>query len=229
MQKAHGPDAAKPKARILVVDDHPVTRGGLHLVISGEPDLEVCGEAGTGREAMELIGTLRPDLIIADLSLPDIEGIELIKTMRTHDPHALILVFSMLDETVYAQRVLRAGARGYVPKGRPRTAILRAVRRVLAGHIHVSDEVADAVLRRTANAPGLQAPPAIETLSDRELEVLTMLGQGMGPSQIAAKLHLSPRTVETHRSQIKVKLNVPDAAGLRRYAIEWLRGSRANA
>jgi DNA-binding NarL/FixJ family response regulator len=157
------------------------------------------------------------------------EGIELIKAIRTRCPGALILVFSMLDETVHAQRALRAGARGYVPKGRPGTAILRAIRRVLAGHIHVSDEIADAVLRRAVDITSVQPPSPIETLTDREMQVLTLLGRGLGPSEIAAKLFLSPRTVETHRSQIKRKLGVPSAAALRCYAIEWLRTSGAQA
>ena len=232
MKGAHEPDApeaTKPKARILLVDDHPVTRGGLRLLLSGEPGLEVCGEAGSAREALERIGSLRPDLTIADLSLPDSEGIELIKDIVARYPGALILVFSMLDETIHAQRALRAGARGYVPKGRPETAILRAVRRVLAGHIHVSDEIIDAVMDRAVGAPATQPPSPIETLTDRELEIVTLLGQGLNPSGIAARLHISPRTVETHRSQIKAKLNVPTAAALRCYAIEWLRTSRPDA
>ncbi len=222
------PDPAKPKARILLVDDHPVTRGGLRLLLSGEPGLEVCGEAGTVRDALELVGSLRPNLIIADLSLPDGEGLELIKSVKARHPDALILVFTMLDEAVHAQRALRAGARGYVPKGRPETAILRAVRRVLAGHIHVSDEIIDAVLHRAAGTPSARSPSPLESLTDRELEILTLIGQGFNPSAISKKLHISPRTVETHRSQIKSKLKVPTAAALRCYAIEWLRTSRAD-
>jgi DNA-binding NarL/FixJ family response regulator len=210
---------------VLIVDDHPVTREGLRTLISGEPDLAVCGEASTAREAIEMIVALRPRLIIADLSLPDMEGIEFIKDMKARCGDALILVFSMLDEAVYAQRALHAGARGYVPKGRPMSAILRAVRRVLAGHIHLSDEVADAFLHRAVGAPDLRAASPIESLSDRELEILTLIGQGLGPSEIAVRLHLSPRTVETHRANIRLKLDAPDAAALRRYAIEWLRTS----
>lgn len=222
MREPTRPETAKAKARLLIVDDHPVTRGGLRMLFSGEPDMEVCGEAGTAREALDLLATLKPDLLTLDLSLPDIGGMDLIKDVRARHPNVLILVFSMLDEAVHAERALHAGARGYVVKGRPQSELLRAVRRVLDGHIHLSEELADAVLRRAVHAPQPEAPSPVQRLSDREIQIFLLIGQGMGPAEIAAKLFLSPRTVETHRAHIRRKLNVEDAARLRQYAIEWV-------
>jgi DNA-binding NarL/FixJ family response regulator len=223
MPERNSAQAGNQKTHILLLDDHPITRSGMRLLLGGEPDLEICGEAGTAREALELIAALHPDLLIADLSLPDADGIELVKDVRRRFPNLRILVFSMLEEAVYAERILHTGARGYVVKGKPTAEILRAIRRVVQGHIHLSDDLADAVLRRAAHAPGATPSSPIEGLTDRELEILILLGQGMGPAAIAEKLFLSPRTVETHRAHLKAKLGVPDAAALRRYAIEWLR------
>lgn len=220
-------DAAAPTlatARILLVDDHPVVRGGVRALLADEPDILVCGEAGSGREAIQLLGTLKPDLVLLDLSLPDIDGIELIKDIQARFPDTRVLVLSLRDEAVYAERALHAGALGYLTKGKPRPEILHAVRKALEGHVYLSQDLADRVVGRGVTAAqAATRAPAVGDLSDRELQVFTAVGQGLGPREIAEKLHLSPRTIETYRAHIRRKLHLEDAAALRHYAVEWMR------
>ncbi|HPD15524.1 MAG TPA: response regulator transcription factor [Planctomycetota bacterium] len=211
-------------ARILLVDDHPVVRGGVRALLADEPDILVCGEAGTGREAIQLLGTLNPDLVLLDLSLPDMDGIELIKDIRARFPDVRVLVLSLRDEAVYAERALHAGALGFLTKGKPRPEILHAIRKALEGHVYVSQDLADRVIGRGLVGGHPDAvTPAVSELSDRELQVFTAIGQGLGPREIAEKLHLSPRTIETYRAHIRRKLHLDDAAALRHYAVEWMR------
>lgn len=211
------------KMEVLLVDDHPVVRRGLVQLLSGEPDLEVCGEANTGREARALIAEAQPDLAIIDLALPDVDGIDLIKSLHGRHADIPLLVLSMREEDIYAERALRAGARGYIAKGRPPEELLRAIRQVLAGSVYLSTEMADTILRRVVEGDSHADAALQNSLSDRELEVLRFIGNGLGPSQIAQSLHLSVRTVETHRNHLKQKLNLPDAAALRRFAVQWMR------
>jgi DNA-binding NarL/FixJ family response regulator len=210
----------------LLVDDHPLVRGGLAQLLAEERDLEVCGEASTGREALDLAASLQPDLVIVDLALPDVSGIELIRDLKSRHPHITILALSMHDEEIYAERALRAGASGYVMKGQPPQEVIAALRRVLGGGLYVSEAMAAAMVERTVRPGRADAPSPVASLTDRELEVLTLVGEGLAPREIAAKLHLSVHTVETHRSHIREKLDLPDAAALRRFAVRWMRGQQ---
>jgi DNA-binding NarL/FixJ family response regulator len=215
---------AKPaKSRIFLVDDHPVTRDGLARLINYEPDLEVCGEAGAAARAVAEIEKLKPDLVIIDVSLAKgASGLELIKDLAARDPGLAMLTFSTHDEVLYAERALRAGARGYVMKQEPTACIMEAIRKVLKGEIYLSRAMNDRLLHKLVQP---NAPPTasdIERLSDRELEVFRLLGQGRGTRGIAKELHLSVSTVESHRAHIKEKLNLDSAPALVRRAVEWV-------
>jgi DNA-binding NarL/FixJ family response regulator len=205
------------------VDDHPVVRRGLAQLLSDEPGLDVCGEANNGHEARELVAETQPDLAIIDLALPDVDGIDLIKSLRGRHPGLALLVLSMREEEIYAERALRAGARGYVTKGRPPEELLHAIETVLDGHVYLSTEMADTILHRVVRGNDRADATLLSALSDRELEVLRLIGDGLGPSQIADGLHISVRTVETHRNHLKQKLSLSDAAALRRFAVQWMR------
>jgi DNA-binding NarL/FixJ family response regulator len=208
--------------RVFILDDHPMMREGLAQIINNEPDLNVCGEAGTGREGVELVGRLKPDLLLADISLPDKNGLEVIKDLQAQLPGMSVLVISMHDESLYAERVLRAGARGYIMKQEGGRKLMEAIRRVLNGQIYVSDKISAGILEsfsgRRTESPGLP----IEKLTDREFEVLQLLGGGKGTRDIADQLHLSGKTVEAHRANIKRKLQLKTASELVRYAVRWV-------
>ena len=200
----------KNSSRILVVDDHPLFREGLVRVLNQEKDLEVCGEAADGSEALRRLTEGKPDLAIVDISLDGTNGIELTKQLRDRRPDLRILMLSMHDEGVYADRALRAGANGYVMKRERGSVLLEAVRRVLAGHAHFSEEVNDRVLQTLARSGGDSKASSVDGLSDREFEVFQLIGDGFGTRQIADRLNLSIKTVETYREHIKVKLHLPD-------------------
>ena len=215
---------ARPRqtARILIVDDHPIVREGLSLVIGQQSDLEVCGEAGGTAEALKKYRQLKPELAIIDISLADGSGLELIKELTAIDPNFKSLVVSMHDESLFAERALRAGARGYISKAEPIEKIVEAIRQVLAGKVYLSEQMTDRILRRTVgNGEPLQHSP-LESLSDRELDVFQQIGQGFTTRQIADKLHLSPKTVETYREHIKAKLRLSNAAELTQHAVRWV-------
>lgn len=209
--------------KILIVDDHPIVREGLAARIARQPDLVVCGEAEDVADALELVKTARPDLIIVDLSLKSGQGLDLIKKITARDEKIKILVSSMYDETLYAERALRAGALGYINKQELSDKIIEAIRHVLDGKIYLSAAMTERLLHRAvgAAAPQLQQSP-VETLSNRELEIFKMIGQGRTTRQIAGEVHLSIKTVETHRENIKSKLNVPNGAELSREAVQWV-------
>jgi DNA-binding NarL/FixJ family response regulator len=215
-----------PKARILIVDDHEMLRQGMRLLLEQQRDLEVCAEAADETAAMRQYRLLRPDVVIVDISLKTGNGIDLIKRIKAVDSAARIVVYSMHDEQVYAERALRAGAMGYVTKEKPAQAILHGIRDVLKGKLHFSDELTQRVLERVAaNEPVAQAS-AVDNLSDRELEVFEMIGRGLTTRAIADRLHLSPRTVDTYRERLKIKLVLANAAELHYRAIQWvLKGS----
>jgi DNA-binding NarL/FixJ family response regulator len=209
-------------ARIFLVDDHAMIREGLRGIIGPEDDLEVCGEAATGRGALRQIPEEKPDLAIVDLTLEDMEGLELIKDLRARCPKVRILTLSMRDESIYAERVLRAGASGYLMKEASGQETLAAIRKVLDGDVVLSPEMSSRALRHLLGKR--EAGASLEDqLSDRELEVFQLLGQGFGPNQIADKLHLSLSTVETYRGNLRNKLDLPDARALRRRAIQWVQ------
>ncbi|MES2309526.1 MAG: response regulator transcription factor [Verrucomicrobiota bacterium] len=210
------------KKQILVVDDHPMVRMGFVQLIGNEPDLEICGEAEHVSAALTIIAEKQPDLVITDISLPGRNGIELIKDLGVLHPKMLILVVSMHDEVLYADRALRAGARGYVMKGAGPAKLLSAIRWVLGGQIYVSEQMSSRVLEMLSNKKNGKTNSPIEKLTDREFEIFELIGQGMATGKIATQLHLSTKTVEAHRANIKAKLELPDGSALVRHAVRWV-------
>jgi DNA-binding NarL/FixJ family response regulator len=210
------------KKRVMIVDDHPVVRQGLALLIDQQPDLEVCAEADSVADAFSKFTESGPDLVIIDLSLKDGSGIELIKEIKARNEHAKMLVSSMHDESLFAERVLRAGAKGYISKQEATGNIVEAARQVLDGRVYLSPRMSDQMLHRLVSSGEEADRSPIDSLSDRELEVFEMIGQGLTTRQIASKLDLSPKTVETYRENIKAKLNLPNGTALTRHAVQWL-------
>jgi len=214
--------AATPlKKKIFVVDDHPMTRVGQVETLNREPDLLVCGQAGSAREAMEAITKLKPDLVVSDFTLPDKTGLELIKDIQALHPGLPVLVVSMHEEAFYAPRVLRAGGRGYVMKSEGAEKIVAAVRTILSGQIALSSTMAARALESFSGQAGKTGTPE-ESLSDRELDVLRLFGAGWSTEEIAQKLHLSAKTVDVHRSHIKEKLGCRTTPEFLRFAIRWV-------
>ncbi|NLF32265.1 MAG: response regulator transcription factor [Planctomycetes bacterium] len=210
--------------RVFVVDDHPLVRQGIATILAGIPDLEFVGEASSVQEALRLIGQCSPDVAVVDLHLGDDSGLGLIKDIRIRFPEVHILVLSMRDEGFYAERVLRAGARGYVTKEAGSEKIIEGIRKVLARQIYVSEDMATRVMSRMVGGGDGQEASPMDALTDRELEIFEWIGRGIPSSDIAAKLHISPKTVDSHRESIKQKLGLKTAAELVRQAIEWVRG-----
>jgi DNA-binding NarL/FixJ family response regulator len=209
------------KQRVLLVDDHPLVRRGLTDVIAREPDLETCGEAGDVAEALAAVERAKPNIVVVDLTLKTGHGLDLIEKLRARDPDLKILVSSMHDEMLFAERVLRAGARGYISKQEPPESLLRAIRQVLRGELYLSPRMTSRLLNRVVAGSPAQDDP-VQSFSNRELEVYEMIGQGLTIQQIASRLHLSPKTIETHREKIKQKLNVTNSAELNRRAVQWV-------
>jgi DNA-binding NarL/FixJ family response regulator len=212
--------AAEAKKSILIVDDHPMMREGLAQLIDHEPDLQTSAQADSGARALELMAVSLPDLLLLDISLPDKSGIELTKDIQTLYPALPILVVSMHDESLYAERVLRAGGRGYIMKQEGGKKLMQAIRQVLGGQIYVSERISAKILENFSGRRAESHSP-VEKLSDREFEVFQLLGQGEGTRQIAHRLHLSIKTVEVHRANIRKKLELATGAELVRYAIRW--------
>jgi len=221
--------AAQKKKRILIVDDHPMMRQGLAQIIGMEPDLTICGEAENAESALDSIGALNPDLVLADISLPGKNGLELIKDFQALQPGLLVLVISMHDESLYAGRVLRAGGRGYIMKQAGGKNLMLAIRQVLGGKIYVSEKMSAEILETfSGRRAGTEGSP-VEKLTDREFEVFQLVGQGKGTRETAEKLHLSVKTVEAHRANIKVKLKLKSASELIRFAVRWSESQGAGA
>jgi len=215
--------AATPaKKKVFIVDDHPITRLGLVETLNREPDLTVCGQAGTAREAIEAIGRLKPDVLLMDLTLPDKEGLEFIKDLQALHPELPVLVCSMHDEAFYASRVLRAGGRGYVMKSEGPEKIVAALRTVLDGQIALSPQMSARLLEAYSGKRKGSGVPE-DKLTDRELEVLRLFGEGWSTEEIGQKLHLSPKTVDVHRGKIKEKLGLPTTPEFLRFAIRWVQ------
>lgn len=212
---------AGTKQKVFVVDDHPMTRVGQVETLNREPDLMVCGQAGTARETMEAIAQLKPDLVVTDFTLPDKDGLEMIKDIQALHPGLPVLVVSMHEETFYAPRVLRAGGRGYVMKSEGPEKIVAAVRTVLSGQIALSPVMAARALESFSGRSGKSGAPE-DKLSDRELEVLRLFGEGWSTEEIAQKLHLSAKTVDVHRGHIKEKLALRATPEFLRFAIRWV-------
>jgi DNA-binding NarL/FixJ family response regulator len=216
------PPQTDGKKRILLVDDHPILRRGIAQLLQQEPDLVVCGEAESAHEALKAAEQTQPDLALVDISLKDSSGIELIKDMKIRWPNMPVLVPSMHDETFYAERVLRAGARGYVTKSEASAKVVEGIRTVLSGEIYVSEKVASKVIGQIVGGKR-QAPEGflVDRLSDREFEVFEQVGQGLQTRDIAERMHLSVKTIEAHRENIKKKLNLTNATELLQHAIRW--------
>lgn len=219
----HKPAAAEAKLRILLVDDHPMVRERLAAAIHEQPDLVVCGEAEDRFTALDLIEKTKPALAIVDLTLKQSHGLELIKDIRSRFPDLATLVVSMHDELLHAERVIRAGARGYITKQEATDKIMIAIRTVLGGNVYMSEKMASRIATGAVGSrKGTNALP-VDRLSDRELRVFELLGQGHNTRQIADDLHLDMRTIETYRARIKEKLDLKDANELLQYAIRWMQ------
>ncbi len=221
------PAPPKAKRRILIVDDHPMMRQGLAQLINNEPDLTVCCEAETAHQALDAIHRILPDLVLADITLPDKSGLELIKDVQAMHPGLAVLVISMHDESLYAERVLRAGGRGYIMKQEGGKKLMEAIRQVLNGKIYLSDKMSDKILEIFSGRRSDTGRSPVENLTDREFEVFQLVGQGKGTRQIAEKLHLSVKTVEVHRMNIKAKLKLQSASELIRFAVRWVETQSA--
>lgn len=209
------------RRRLLIVDDHPIFRRGIAMLIKHEPDIVICGEAETSAEALGLVNQLEPDIVITDISLKDVNGIELVKSLKAMFPRLPVLVLSMHDESLYAERALRAGARGYLMKQAPPDQVVTAIRQVLRGELYLSPSANHRLLNTfVSGRPGGKG--SVEQLSDRELEIFEQLGKGRGTSQIAHDLRVSIKTIEAHRAHIKTKLGLSTAPELVRAAVEWV-------
>jgi len=214
--------AKKRKVGILIVDDHPMLRRGLAELIEHEPDFGVCGEADDIATAMAEVKEKRPDLVIIDIALKDSNGLELVKELKALYPRLRMLVCSMHDENLYAERALRAGAMGYINKEKAIDDVVEAIRCVLSEKVYLSKQMSDRILSRVrGGAPELAESP-VERLTDRELEVFELIGNGLGTAQIAERLYLSPKTVDAHRQKIKRKLDLDSTSELSRYAVKWV-------
>jgi len=208
------------KKTVFVVDDHPLLRQGLALMINREPDLTVCGEAEEAQAAMKAIAAKRPDILIADISLNGPDGLDLLKGLRVSYPDLPVLILSMHDESIYAERALRARANGYIMKQEATEKVLVAVRRILGGDIYLSDRMANKLLHQYISGSGVDMSSSLSTLSDRELEVFRLIGEARSTRQIAEKLHLSVKTVETYQAHIKDKLALRSGRELVQHAIQ---------
>lgn len=213
------------KHRILIVDDHAIVREGLALIINQQANLTVCGQVKDAHAALASVATLKPDLVLVDISLRGINGIELTKNIHRQYQDVAILVLSMHDESLYAERVLRAGARGYIMKQEGTDKVVAAIERVLGGEVYVSDSMAKRLLT-TFHPPRATRGQSVEKLSDRELEVFRLIGHGYGTRQIADVLRVSVKTVDTYRQHIREKLNLDTASDVLQHAIQWVQSEQ---
>lgn len=222
-----GATARKSKYRVLLVDDHPILRKGLAELINQEADLTVCGEAEEAPKAFEAVGVLNPDVAVVDISLKGGNGLELIKNIKARYPDLPLLVLSMHDETLYAERALRAGSLGYIMKEEAIEKVLTAIRHVISGEIFLSDRMKGRLLNQLVGGRIKQGSSSIDSLSDRELEVFRLIGEGRGTRQIAEELRLSVRTVEAYREYIKDKLNLKNGTELVQHAFQYVHSGLA--
>lgn len=209
------------KTKIMVIDDHPLVRQGLAQLINQEEDMILVAEAGDATEALQNFEKAEPDLVIVDISLKGTSGVDLTKTLLSKNPKILILVISMYDESLYAERVLRAGAKGYLMKQEATENVVSAIRRILSGETYVSDKMKDSFMNKLLTGNSASTSNSAESLSDRELEVLQLVGQGYATREVASTLHVSIKTVESHYANIKMKLDLKNSNELIQYAVKW--------
>jgi len=219
-----GTDAVA-KRKILLVDDHPFMRAGLAQLIERPPDLAVCGEAGNPAEAFVELSRCHPDLILSDLTMPGRSGLDFIKDVRAQHPKLPILVVSMHDEAIYAERVLRAGARGYIMKEAGGDNLLAAIRQIIGGEVYLSPRMSARIFDHLSSRRPRGSSSPIQNLTDREFEVFQLIGHGKSTRDVAVQLHLSPKTVDVHRGHIKAKLDLGNATALVRHAVRWVESA----
>jgi DNA-binding NarL/FixJ family response regulator len=217
------------KTRVYIADDHALVRRGLAALINAEPDMEVCGEAEDCATATSDVMRLKPDVVIVDISLRTANGIELIKNIKAIDQKIHVMVLSMHDEAVYAMRVLKAGAKGYVMKQDIANKVLEGIQRIRKGQLFFSEKVTNQVLNRIGSGISADGDSPVSGLSDRELEVVNLIGSGLSTSEIASRLHVSVKTIETHRAHIKTKLNIRTATQLVQFCVRWVEDSKRAA
>jgi DNA-binding NarL/FixJ family response regulator len=219
--------ATTKKSKVFVVDDHPIIRQGLALMINREPDLTVCGEAQDAHTAIQAVATAKPDIMIVDISLSGPDGLDLLKDIRMRYPELPVLILSMHDEGIYAERALRAGAQGYIMKQEATEKVLVALRRILTSEIYISERIANRMLQRYIGSRGAGRPSSVADLTDRELEVFRLIGEGHSTRRIAEELHISVKTVESYQAHIKEKLSLRSARELVQHAIQWSVGEKS--
>lgn len=223
MKTKAAPPNVVPRKRILIVDDHPMTRYGIAQLINQQGDLEVCGEEDSAQRALAAIKTAKPDLVLADLKMPGKSGLQLITELKAQHPGVAVLVLSMHDEEVYAERILRSGGNGYLMKSAGGEKLLEAIRCVLSGQVYVSEKMSSRIVDVFAGRRSDSAHSTMSMLSEREFEIFELFGQGMTTSEIARHLHISGKTVETHRLHIVQKLKLQGTSDLTKFAIRWTR------
>jgi DNA-binding NarL/FixJ family response regulator len=212
-----------PRAKVVIVDDHPAVREALAIRISSQADLEICGEASDVLDALQVIANTNPDVVVVDIALKTGNGVDLIKRVKDRNSKARMIVWSMFQEELYAERALRAGAMGYLTKEQATSEIIDAIHHILEGRMYLSAEMTEKLLKQATGAASPNASP-IDSLSDRELEVFRLIGQGLRNQEIANQLHLSVKTVETYRDRIKDKMALKDSVELNRSALQWILG-----
>jgi DNA-binding NarL/FixJ family response regulator len=225
-ETAAAPVAAR--STVFIVDDHPIVRQGLALLINREPDLQVCGDAADANSALRLIEATKPDVAVVDISLSGPDGIDLLKNIRVSCSHLPVLILSMLDEMLYAERALRAGANGYIMKQEATEKVLIAIRRILGGGIYLSDRMSNKMLHRFVGDIPPESRSPVAGLTDRELEVFRLIGTGHGTRQIAEELHISVKTVESYQAHIKDKLSLRNSRELVQRAVQWTIGEKSS-
>lgn len=221
--QAESPSDAVRQKQIFLVDDHPVTRHGLRTLITSDGRYAVCGEVDSAPRALEAMGRLTPDVAIVDVALKSTNGIELTRGLRAQSPRTEVIIVSMHDENVYAERALRAGAMGYLMKHEASEKILQAIDEVLRGNVYLSTPMKEKLLRRYVSQRSDRQASPIDKVTDREMEVLHLLGEGYSTREIANLLKLSVKTIDSYREHLKVKLNLPTSGDLMRYAVQWMR------
>ncbi len=221
--------AKKNQTKILLIDDHPLLRNGIAQLIAQQKDLVVCGEVDDSLKALDAIEKNEPDIVVLDITLKKMSGIEVLKHIKVRFPRVKVLILSMHDETLYAPRALRAGASGYIMKQEAAENVISALRKILSGEVYISERMATQMLSRMVGGRATPISSPVDLLSDRELEVFTLLGKGDGTRDIAEKLNLSVKTIESHRAHIKEKLNLKNATELVRHAVQWVASETVDA